>query len=121
MIATIFFDRSLQSGFRVEMQFFLNNVVVDDLKQLESSTGFLELINSYKKLVSDKIKNDRRRNMPLMPLCLLTYNSIFKDSCHQSVNCIWPINSGFRSRFVYYIFFSSPLYSQMLFLKLELK
>jgi hypothetical protein len=64
MIATIFFDRSLQSEFRVEMQFFLNNVVADDLKQLEGSTGFLELINSYKKLVSDKIKNDRRRNMP---------------------------------------------------------
>ncbi len=62
MIATIFFDRGLQKGFIVEMQFFLNNVVADDLKQLEdSSTGFSELISSYKKQVLDKIKNNNRR------------------------------------------------------------
>lgn len=70
MIATIFFDHGLQKGFMVEMQFFLNNVVADDLKQLEdSSTGFSELINSYKKQVLDKIKNNnnrrrRRNNIP---------------------------------------------------------
>jgi hypothetical protein len=64
LIATIFFDRSLQRGFNVEMQFFLNNVLADGLKQLEGSAGFSELINSYKKLVSDEIKNNNGKNAP---------------------------------------------------------